>query len=85
MTVRGGRLAVDALQRSAQRARGAGDRHLVGTPQRRDQAPHRGGRHLPQRGRHHPPGRCDPARAERRVGGAAGPLHDPGNHRTDAR
>ena len=51
----------------------------------RDQAPHRGGRHLPQRGRDHPPGRGDPARAERRVGCPARPLHDPGNHRTNAR
>ena len=57
----------------------------AGTRQRRDQAPHRGRRHLPERGRDHPPGRGDPARAERRVGGAAGPLHDPGNDRTVAR
>ena len=49
--------------------------------QRRDQAPHRGRRHLPQRGRHHPPRRRHPARAERRVGRPARPLHDPGNHR----
>ena len=54
-------------------------------PQWRDQAPHRGGRHLPERGRDHPTGRGDPARAERRVGGAAGPLHDPGNDRALAR
>ena len=33
--------------------------------ERRDQAPHRGRRHLPQRGRHHPPRRRHPARAER--------------------
>jgi len=33
---------------------------------------------------HHPLGRRDPVRAERRVGRAAGPLHDPGNHRADA-
>jgi hypothetical protein len=31
----------------------------------------------PQRGRHHPPGRRAAARAERRTGRAAGPLHDP--------
>ena len=55
------------------------------TRQRRDQAPHRGGRHLPQRGRDHPPGRRHPAGAERRMGRAAGPLHDPGNHRPLAR
>ena len=30
--------------------------------ERRDQAPDRSGRHLPQRGRHHPPRRRDPAR-----------------------
>ena len=34
------------------------------TPERRDQAPDRGGRHLPQRGRHHPPRRRDPVGAE---------------------
>ena len=45
--------------------------------QRRDQAPHRGRRHLPQRGRHHPPRRRHPPRAERRVGRPALPLHDP--------
>ena len=49
--------------------------------QRRDQAPHRRRRHLPQRGRHHPPRRRHPARAERRMGRPARPLHDPGNHR----
>ena len=53
--------------------------------QRRGQAAHRGGRHLPERGCHHPSRRGDPARAERRVGRAAGALHDPGNHRPDAR
>ena len=53
--------------------------------QRRGQAAHRGGRHLPERGRDHPPGRRHPARAERRVGGVAGPLHDPGNDRALAR
>ena len=37
------------------------------TAQWRDQAPHRGRRHLPQRGRNHPPGRRHPPRAERRV------------------
>ena len=51
-------------------------------PQRRDQAPHRGRRHLPQRGRHHPARRRHPARAERRMGRPARPLHDAGNHRT---
>ena len=35
------------------------------TTERRDQAPHRCRRHLPQRGRHHPPRRRNPARAER--------------------
>src|SRR6266581_762541 len=50
--------------------------------QRRDQAPHRGRRHLPQRGRYHPARRCHPARAERRMGRPARALHDPGNHRT---
>jgi len=35
------------------------------TPQRRDQAPHRGRRHLPQRSSHHTPDRCNPAGAER--------------------
>src|SRR5215216_1056521 len=35
------------------------------TRQRRDQTAHRGRRHLPQRGRHHPPGRRNPSRAER--------------------
>jgi hypothetical protein len=35
-----------------------------------------GCRHLPQRGRHHPPGRGAAARAERRGGGPARPLHD---------
>ena len=54
-------------------------------PQRRDQAPHRGRRHLPQRGRHHPPRRRHPARAERRVGRPARPLHDAGNHRAGRR
>ena len=34
---------------------------------RRDQAAHRGGRHLPERGRDHPPGGCHPPRAERCV------------------
>ena len=35
------------------------------TAQRRGQAPHRRRRHLPQRGRHHPSGRRNPARTER--------------------
>ena len=52
-------------------------------PQRRDQAPHRGRRHLPQRGRHHPPRRRHPARTERRMGRPARPLHDAGKHRPD--
>jgi hypothetical protein len=39
------------------------------------------GRHLPERGRQHPSGRGDPARAQRRMVGAAGPIHDPGNDR----
>ena len=34
------------------------------TAQRRDQAPHRGRRHLPERSRHHPPRRRHPPRAE---------------------
>ncbi len=34
----------------------------------------------PQRGRHHPPRRRDPARAERRVGGCKD-IHDAGSHR----
>jgi transposase-like protein len=42
---------------------------------RRDQAAHRRGRHLAQRGRHRPIGRRPAARAERRVGRAA-PLHE---------
>ena len=37
----------------------------TGTPQWRDQAPHRRRRHLPQRGCHHPPGRRHPTRAKR--------------------
>src|SRR4051812_37431503 len=49
------------------------------TPERRDQAQDGGRRHLPERGRHRPPRRRDPARAERRVGGPARPLHDAGN------
>jgi transposase-like protein len=51
------------------------------TPQRRDQAAHRGGRHLPQRSRHHPARRRPPARAERRVGRPTLPLHDGGKRR----
>ena len=49
--------------------------------QRRDQAPHRCRRHLSQRGRRHPPRRRHPARAVRRMGHPARPLHDAGNHR----
>jgi transposase-like protein len=49
--------------------------------ERRDQAPHRGRRHLPERGRHHPPRRRHPARAERRMGRPARPLHHSGKHR----
>ena len=52
----------------------------AGAPQRRDQAQDRGRRHLPERGCHHPPRRRDPARTERRMGGPAGSLHDPGNN-----
>jgi len=52
----------------------------AGAPQWRDQAAHRRGRHLPQRGRHRPAGWSDAARAERRVGRPA-PLHEPGNPR----
>ncbi len=54
-------------------------------PQRRDQAPHRGRRHLPQRGRHRPPRRRHPARTKRRMGRPARPLHDAGNHRPSER
>jgi transposase-like protein len=43
------------------------------------------GRHLPERGRDHPPGRRHPLGAERRMGRAARSLHDPGNHRAVAR
>ena len=57
----------------------------VGAPQWRDQAQDRGGRHLPQRGGDHPPGRRHPPGAERRMGRSARPLHDAGNHRTDQR
>ena len=35
------------------------------TPQQRDPPPHRLSRHLPQQGRHHPPGRRRPSRADR--------------------
>ena len=52
------------------------------TPQRRDQAAQRCGRHLPQRRRRHPPDRRPAAGAERRMGGPARPLHEPGNHRS---
>ena len=45
-------------------------------PERRDQAPHRSRRHLPQRGRHNTFGRRPAARAERRMGCPARPLHD---------
>jgi putative transposase len=50
------------------------------TLERRDQAAHRCGGHLPQRGRHRPPGRRPAVGAERRVGCPA-PLHDAGNPR----
>jgi putative transposase len=52
----------------------------AGAPQRRDQAAHRRGGDLPQRGRHRAPGWRAAAGAERRVGRAA-PLHEPGNPR----
>jgi hypothetical protein len=55
------------------------------TPQRRDQAPHRGHRHLPQRSRHQASHRCHPARTKRRMGGPASALHDAGNHRAHQR
>jgi hypothetical protein len=58
---------------------------VIQEAQWRDQAAHRGRRHLPQRGRYRPPRRRDPARAERRVGRPACPLHDPGNHRSTER
>ncbi len=54
-------------------------------PQRRDQAPHRGRRHLPRRALDPQARRRDPAGAERRVGRAALPIHDPGKHRPDRR
>src|SRR5829696_3071181 len=54
-------------------------------PQRRDQAPHRGRRDLPQRGRHHPARRRDPAGAKRRMGRSASPLHHSGNDRSNER
>ena len=41
-------------------------------------------RHLPQRGRHHPPGRRHPARAERRMGRLK-EIHDPGINRSRER
>ena len=43
----------------------------------RDQATHQRRRHLPQRGRHHTPGRRDPPRAERRMGRRK-EIHDAG-------
>jgi len=55
------------------------------TPQRRDQAPHRGHRHLPQRSRHQASHWCHPARTKRRMGGPASALHDAGNHRAHQR
>ena len=54
------------------------------TPPCRDQAPNQRRRHLPQRGRHHPPRRCDPARAERRMGRRK-EIHDTGIHRSRER
>ena len=53
----------------------------VGTPQRRDQAPHRCRRHLPQRRCDHAPHRRAAARTERRMGSSARSLHEPGNDR----
>jgi transposase-like protein len=53
--------------------------------QRRDQAPHRRGRHLPQRRCHRPSRRRDPARAERRMGRPAQQIHDAGNDWSDER
>ena len=50
------------------------------TAQRRDQAPNRGRGYLSQRRRHRPARGSDPARAERRMGRPARPLHDTGNH-----
>jgi putative transposase len=49
-----------------------------GTPQQGGQAAHRRRRHPSQPGRHHPPGRRHPARAERRVGRLP-KIHDTGN------
>lgn len=44
-------------------------------------AANRCGRHLPQRRRHRPPRRRNPARKERRVGRPPRPLHDAGKRR----
>ncbi len=49
-----------------------------GAPQQGGQAAHQRRRHLSQPGRHHPPGRRHPARAERRVGRLP-QIHDTGN------
>ena len=46
----------------------------AGTSEQGGQAPRRCRRHLPQRAVHHPPDRCRPARAQRRVAAPA-PLH----------
>ncbi len=55
------------------------------TPQRRDQASHRGRRHLPQRSRHHPARRCHSARTELRMGRPARQIHHTGKHRSRQR
>ena len=53
--------------------------------QRRNQAPHRGGRHLPQRRLPSSVSSAHPDGAKRRMGRPTSPLHDAGNHRTDQR
>ena len=71
--------------------RGQRHRHLhtgyqpARTPPWRDQAANQCRRHLPKRGRHHPPDRRYPGRAERRMGGPESPIHDAGVHRSDRR
>ena len=69
---RGGRARLHELLKGAPRQNPLDQ--SAGTPQRRGQAAHRGGRDLPQRGRDHPLGRRHPLEAERRMVGAAGPA-----------
>src|SRR3989344_2711239 len=51
----------------------------AGTPEQGSEAPRRCRRHLPQRRQHHPPRRCRPARAKRRIPAPA-PLHADRGH-----